>query len=409
MKIINYVVGNCEGGLAELLRAEERELAKRGIASQTIELAISHNEAQRVSDAMHNLGYDNPPYDRNFVVCSQQMNHQLKQLGLHFLDQIPDFDSDIVAIVHDAQAAGLLPLIHGKAGLTLWRHHLGADPDGVFSREFWTTLRPFVEPYADLVICHQLSFCPDWIADLVAISPGIDTCSEKNRKLEKALEWKSMFNEYQDVLIRPKEDHPEIRDDDLVILSICRWAPMKAPHSVFDVAVNVIAGRHDVQILMLGPDPTDPAATQILAELRDKHQRLPAEIGRRVHILTQRLAGSSRADGLVNNLLCKADVFLALSIAEGFGLTTTEALFHATPVVARDIGGISKQIETTEGGFIGANDFEIQINLEQLLGDPDLRDKLSRNGFNGVREYYLIENSMDELIHEISKRKKKEC
>jgi glycosyltransferase involved in cell wall biosynthesis len=73
-----------------------------------------------------------------------------------------------------------------------------------------------------------------------------------------------------------------------------------------------------------------------------------------------------------------ADVYIHASRAETFGITITEALACAKPVVATKVGGIPEQIDDGITGFLTAprDPNEMALRIEQLLIDKDLRDEM---------------------------------
>jgi trehalose synthase len=55
---------------------------------------------------------------------------------------------------------------------------------------------------------------------------------------------------------------------------------------------------------------------------------------------------------MVNALQRRADVIVQKSLAEGFGLTVTEAMWKACPVLASRVGGIQDQIRHGHSGLL---------------------------------------------------------
>jgi trehalose synthase len=55
---------------------------------------------------------------------------------------------------------------------------------------------------------------------------------------------------------------------------------------------------------------------------------------------------------MVNALQRHARVVVQKSIAEGFGLTVTEAMWKSRPVVASSVGGIGEQIVDGKSGIL---------------------------------------------------------
>ncbi len=95
---------------------------------------------------------------------------------------------------------------------------------------------------------------------------------------------------------------------------------------------------------------------------------------------------------LVNALQRSSAVIIQKSIKEGFGLTVTEALWKAKPVVASNAGGISHQIEDGESGFLlEPNDNKgFADRIVRLLRNPDLAEEMGIKSREIVRKNFLI-------------------
>lgn len=79
------------------------------------------------------------------------------------------------------------------------------------------------------------------------------------------------------------------------------------------------------------------------------------------------------------------------SLAEGFGLTVTEALWKGRPVVASGVGGIQDQvIDEVDGLLVDPADLAAFGHaVSRPLGDPELAERLGRAGRERVREQFL--------------------
>jgi glycosyltransferase involved in cell wall biosynthesis len=75
---------------------------------------------------------------------------------------------------------------------------------------------------------------------------------------------------------------------------------------------------------------------------------------------------------------------------EPFGIVGIEALSHATPVVAFDVGGISEWLADGEVGLLARPDdaHDLAAKLRVLLEDPALRRRLGESGRARVGELY---------------------
>ena len=87
-------------------------------------------------------------------------------------------------------------------------------------------------------------------------------------------------------------------------------------------------------------------------------------------------------------VLCRhAIALLVPSVCyEVFPTVALEAFAEATPVVARDMGGIAEMIREADGGLLFDDDDGLRSALDRLWHDPDLRHTLGRNGSVASRE-----------------------
>lgn len=86
----------------------------------------------------------------------------------------------------------------------------------------------------------------------------------------------------------------------------------------------------------------------------------------------------------VELLLVSSQVF------ESFCFAIVEALAHAVPVVATDVGAISEIVKNGEGGFcVRKDDSDSYVkNIVMLLGDEDLRRTQGQKGYQRYQELF---------------------
>jgi trehalose synthase len=95
---------------------------------------------------------------------------------------------------------------------------------------------------------------------------------------------------------------------------------------------------------------------------------------------------------IVNALQRHAAVVVQKSLHEGFGLTVTEAMWKARPVVASRIGGIQDQIDDGVHGLLIDDPRDLAsfgAALRRVLEDPELVATLGNNARERVRDQYL--------------------
>jgi glycosyltransferase involved in cell wall biosynthesis len=85
---------------------------------------------------------------------------------------------------------------------------------------------------------------------------------------------------------------------------------------------------------------------------------------------------------LAESALEAADVFVAPSLSEGFGLTVLEAMAMARPCVASRTGGLPEIVEDEGSGLLvpPADPRALAAALVRLAGDLATRERFGRRG-----------------------------
>src|SRR6202042_2608950 len=100
----------------------------------------------------------------------------------------------------------------------------------------------------------------------------------------------------------------------------------------------------------------------------------------RIHLVCTRGDDLEGTAFLINALQRRADIVTQKSIKEGFGLTITEAMLKAKPVVAPDVGAISEQVIDERTGLLVADPLDLEAfgqAVRRLLDEPELREQLA--------------------------------
>jgi glycosyltransferase involved in cell wall biosynthesis len=143
-----------------------------------------------------------------------------------------------------------------------------------------------------------------------------------------------------------------------------------APHKGQDVLVHALAGMTDLPgwtCSIVGSLNADPAfAARTAAAIRS------AGLEERV-VLTGALTGERRTE-----MFLSADLVVAPSRTESYGMVAAEALARGIPVVAAHVGGLPEAINGSAAGvLVPADDPEtLRAVLRQWAGDPDVRAAL---------------------------------
>jgi trehalose synthase len=141
----------------------------------------------------------------------------------------------------------------------------------------------------------------------------------------------------------------------------------------------------------------DPEGARTLLESIAARERLSREARSRVHLASLPMEDPDENALMVNALQRHARVIVQKSLAEGFGLTVSEAMWKARPVVASRIGGIQDQVVHGETGLLLDDPRDLVAYgaaVTRLLVDPDEAERMGRAAHERVRDRFLSVRSL---------------
>lgn len=273
-----------------------------------------------------------------------------------------------LVVVHDPQPAALIQHC-AKSAPWVWRCHVdlsGPDPGA------WRYLVPFIEKYDAVVLS-----CSEYAQALRVAQrfflPAIDPFSPKNRPLGA--------RDIDERLARYR-----IPTDLPLVVQVSRFDRWKDPQGVID-AFNIARRKVPATLVLLGNFAADdPLGAEVFEDLVRRREE-------RILILPH---GDDAA--LVNALQRRAAVVLQKSLREGFGLTVTEAMWKGTPVIGGAVGGIPRQIDDGESGFLVSSVEEAAERLIELLRDAGLRARMGRRAREKVRANFLLTRYLEQYL-----------
>ncbi len=326
---------------------------------------------------------------------------------------------DDVVLLHDPQTAGMIPRMLETGAAVIWRSHVGIDLPTDLARQAWRFLMPYVER-ADAYVFSQ----PDYLwegldrAKLTVIAPSIDAFSPKNHAMaftsvtavlraaglaadRYQRHARALFERLDGSVGRVRSRAQLVEEQQLwlgvpLLAQVSRWDRLKDPRGVLAAfAEEVHVEDDDPHLVLAGPDVTavadDPEGKQVFEEVYTIWSELPRRIRRRVHLALLPMVDADENAVIVNALQRRADVVAQKSLAEGFGLTVSEAMWKGRPVVASAIGGIREQIEDGRTGLLVEPD-DLQAFGERvsgLLNDPHRAERMGEAAQLRVREMFL--------------------
>jgi trehalose synthase len=321
-----------------------------------------------------------------------------------------------VVFLHDPQTAGLIGPLGACGATVIWRCHIGIDDPGATALRAQRFLIPYVRD-ADLRIFSRESLIWPGLerAGCRVMAPSIDPTAPKNQDLEPRTVRAILVAaglagdgvERPPVFIRSDgspgrvERSAELVQDEPVpasarlVAQVSRWDRLKDPDGILECLAEELEAAEDVHLLLAGPDPAavadDPEGALVWSEVCAHRAALPARIRRRVHLAGLPMADLDENGAVVNAIQRRADVVVQKSLAEGFGLTVTEAMWKRRPVVGSRVGGIAEQIVDGECGLLvdPRDPRALARAVLDLLGDERLAERLGAAAHDRVRTHYL--------------------
>jgi trehalose synthase len=330
-----------------------------------------------------------------------------------------------VVLLHDPQPAGLAAAMRERGARLVWRCHVGIDSSNDYSVTGWEFLRRYLEPpKVDAFVFTRRAFAPPWIPDamLHEIPPSIDPFSPKNQDLspvESAAILSSVGivsgavrdAEYQrsDGTIRRIERGADVvrtgpppAPDVPLVVQVSRWDRLKDMTGVLEGFADYVVHDHDAQLVLAGPVVSavadDPEGAQVLRECWEAWRRLPHHARSRVALACIPMADLDENAVIVNALQRHATLVVQKSLAEGFGLTVSEAMYKRRPVIGSAVGGIADQIVDGETGVLLPDPTDLGAfadSLAQLLGAPERLVTMGDLAYERVVDQFLPDSQLN--------------
>jgi trehalose synthase len=334
-----------------------------------------------------------------------------------------------VVLVHDPQTAGLIPGIKQLGAHVVWRCHVGKDRPNDLTDAAWAFLRPHLDRAAALIFSRS-AFVPTWVDDnkVWIIPPSLDPFTAKNvdiphgdveavlhhAGLAVTTERRGRFlfhrRDGSTGVVRPHtgliDDNQMVPGHARLVLQVSRWDRLKDMAGVLTGFADHVADLpEDAHLMLAGPETAgvtdDPEGAEVLEECRALRLALPPEVQKRIHLCSLPMDDIDENAYLVNALQRHATVVVQKSLIEGFGLTVTEPMWKARPVVASRVGGIQDQIVDGESGLLLDDPADLDAYaaaLGRVLADDALATRLGKAARERVRDRYLGDRHLMQYV-----------
>ncbi|HMK91416.1 MAG TPA: glycosyltransferase [Thermoleophilia bacterium] len=348
------------GGVAEILYTLVPLMNDVGLEAEW-QVLTADNEFFNVTKSFHN-GLQGAPVDLTDEV--RTVYEEVNRRNAEQLSRTYDF-----VVIHDPQPAALRSFAEddGAAGAHwIWRCHIDTSTP---NQALYDYLLPFIRRY-DRAIYTMGEYAPDGIGVPVeVVPPAIDPLAPKNMTLVPD-DARYIVRQFGIDVDRP------------LLLQVSRFDPWKDPLGVVDAYRTVKTRRPEVQLALIGSMASDdPEGWEYLDKLTDYVGGDPD-----VFVL-------SNLDNIgsveVNAFQSHAAVVIQKSTREGFGLTVSEGLWKARPVVAGNVGGIPLQVQDGSTGFLVESSEACAERCLEILDRPEWAHGLARQGKEYVRRNFL--------------------
>jgi trehalose synthase len=346
------------GGVAEINYTLIPLMSDAGLET---EWRIIHgaDEFFEVTKTIHNALQGNP---QGLTQAQEEVFRRYNELNAARLEGEYDF-----IIVHDPQPAAVRDYFPESDTRWIWRCHIDLSTPNDHVLDF---LLPSLVRY-DAAVFHRREYVPQ-AAELRTAAiwpPAIDPLAPKNMALSPE-DASYIVDQFGIDVTRP------------LITQVSRFDPWKDPLGVID-AYRVVKEQHpDVQLALVGSMAhDDPEGWDFYNQTVSYASGDPD-----VYILSN-LNNIGAVE--VNAFQVHSAAVLQKSIREGFGLTVSEALWKARPMVAGRVGGIVVQIEDGETGWLVDSVHACAEAVVEILRDPKEARTRSLGGKEYVRRHFL--------------------
>jgi trehalose synthase len=417
------------GGVAEMMPSLVGTLRDLGVRCEWIvmtpERPAFYELTRRLHDLIHGHG------DAALGAPERELYDAVsRDVGAELSRQLPP---DALLVVHDPQPMGAGAVAAAATGATaIWRCHIGLEQHTTETRAAWRFLEPHAGRYAHGIFTSA-AYAPSFFASRLSVMPpSIDPLDHKNRELSphklvgvlcnsrllaaRAPVLTPPFTEPAcrvdpDGLLRPA-DVPE--DVELMyrpmVTQVSRWDRLKGFVPLLEGFAQLKRTRaararserdarrlEIVRLLLVGPAPgsiaDDPEGMSAFRELVARYCELEPELQRDIALLVLPMSSRKRNAVMVNAIQRCSTIVVQNSLREGFGLTATEAMWKAVPVLVSNAYGLGLQVRDQLDGRVLKNpedSQEVADTLAEMLADPRACDDWGRSAQRQVSQEFLL-------------------
>ncbi len=144
----------------------------------------------------------------------------------------------------------------------------------------------------------------------------------------------------------------------------------------------------------------DPEGAEVLDECIDAWQDLPHSARARISLVCLPMHDTEENAAIVNAAQRHATIVVQKSLAEGFGLTVSEAMWKARPVVGSCVGGIQDQVDDSCGILLqDPTDLAaFGAALRDLLDDPGKVQQMGEAARKRAIDHFISTRHLSQYV-----------
>ena len=308
----------------------------------------------------------------------------------------------------------------------IWRCHIGGSTPNYLSEAGWSFISPYIQATHRLVFSDP-TYIPEDLEGSV-IQPSIDPASTKNQRMSRQaclaiLQHAGLLAgtpDRQPLFLRQdsspaRVDHcaevtatgpPPRYGEDQLIVQVARWDKLKDHLGVMRGFAEYLLPRPRARLILCGPAvkavADDPEAAATLGSVVDAWHALPHYARCQIQLACLPMHDLEENAAIVNALQHLASVVVQKSLAEGFGLTATEAMWKHRAVLVSGCSGLASQVEDGVSGVVVEDPRDLQgfaACLTELLDDSHLCGRLGEAAHLAVHHSFLHDRQIfDHLV-----------
>lgn len=301
---------------------------------------------------------------------------------------IKEFQPDIVH-THAAKAGAIGRKAAADCGVPIILHtfhgHIFHDYFGKVKTEVFKNIERYLAKKSTGIIAISETQKQE-LGEIYHICP-----SEKIKVIPLGFDLTKFYEDTSEKRKLTREKY-HLQEEDVAVAIIGRLAPIK-DHTFFLEAIEKmypLISDVSFKVFIVGDG-------ELKDEIESKAKALNQQFGKEIIILTSWIKD-------IATFNAGMDVICLTSKNEGTPVSLIEAQASSIPVISTNVGGVRDIVKDGETGFVVNNIAEFIEKLRYLIKNKEIRQKMSQNGLNYVRDkfsYETLTRNMREYYQEL--------